>query len=297
MPPNMEINRNYRAGCDMEYGTENGIKYIFQCEDSMEGIFTGIYDAWASGVGHGNVELRTQQPENLEFFCEYISVIPDSEKAEKVRRSVLRKLGMGVYSDITICVYGAFADKANAIYHTLVDCLSPRGSLYGRKMPSGFHPGGTSSNYLENLCNPYVKRVSEMKKNIWTEQHRMFQFVRFRELKNGILFAKINPWHNVLPLIADHFSNRFPVERWMIYDEGRQYALAHEPGKGCLFMEQIRISEEYLDGYADVDGDYEELWWNFCQSIAIKPRTNRKLQQQFVPLKFRKNMVEFSPGQ
>lgn len=282
----MEINAKISTG--------NRIKYIFQCEDSMEGIFTGVYDAWDSRVGHENVELRTEEPENLEFFCEYIRVAPDMMKAEKVRRSIYRKLGAGIFSDITVCVYGTFSDKANAIYHTLVDCLSPRGSLYGKKLPSGFHPDGTRANYLENLCNPYVKRVSEMKKNIWMEQHRMLEFLRFRELQNGILFAKIDPWHNVLPLIADHFSDRFPLERWMIYDGGRQYALAHEPGKGCLFMEQIQIADEYLEGYADVEGDFEELWWNFCQSIAIKPRTNKKLQQHFVPLKFRKNMLEFS---
>ena len=269
-------------------------EYYLVCEDSLEGIFTGVYDAWDSRVGHDNVELRTEKSENLELFCEYIDVHPDEKKAEKVRRSIYRKLGAGVYHDITVCVYGTFSDKANAIYHTLVDCLSPQGSLYGKKMPSGFHPGGTGSNYLENLCNPYVKRVSEMKRNIWMEQHRMLQFIRFRELHNGILFAKIDPWHNVLPLIADHFSNRFPLERWMIYDGGRQYALAHEPGKGCLFMEQITIREEYLENYADVEGNYEELWWNFCQSIAIESRMNRKLQQHFVPLKFRKNMVEFS---
>lgn len=270
------------------------MKYVFLCEDSMSGIFTGVYDAWASRVGHDNVELRTSVCENLEFFCEYIEVCPDEEKTEKVKRSVLRKLGPGVYSDLAVCVYGSFADKADAIYHTLVDCLSPQGSLYGKKMPSGFHPGGTGTNYLENLCNPYVKRVSEIRKNVWMEQHRMLEFIRFRELRNGILFAKINPWHHVLPLIADHFANRFPLERWMIYDEGRNCALAHEPYKECLLMEQVSVREEYLDHYADAEGDFEELWWNFCRSIAIRSRENPGLQQHFVPLKVRKNMVEFS---
>ncbi len=269
------------------------MKYVYLCEDSMEGIFTGVYDAWASRVGHENVELRTRDVIDLELFCEYKKIYPNREKAEKVRRSIYRKLGSGVYSDITVCVYGSYSDKANAIYHTLVDCLAPGGSLYGKKLPSGFHPDGTGSNYLENLCNPYVRSVAKMKKNIWMEEERMRQFVRFRELKNGILFAKVDPWHNVLPLIADHFANRFPLERWMIYDSGRRNALVHEPKKGCFFMEQVQIKDEYLDCYADVNGDYEELWRNFCQNIAIKDRKNTMLQQHWVPLKLRKNMVEF----
>lgn len=280
------------------------MKHIFICQDSMEGIFTGVYDAWAicanhkdaeyKDVKHEDIELRTDDHHNLELFCEYHTVVPDSEKAEKVRRSIYRKLGIGIYSDITVCIYGTFSDKANAIYHTLVDCLAPGGSLYGKKLPSGFHPGGTGSNYLENLCNPYVKRISEMKKNIWLEQERLLQFVRFRELNNGILFAKAEPGHNVLPLIADHFANRLPLERWLIYDSVRQCALAHEPHKGCLFMKDIQIKEEFLEGYTEIKGEYEELWWNFCKSIAIRPRANPKLQQHFVPLKLRKNIIEFT---
>lgn len=270
------------------------MKHVFICEDSLVGIFTGVYDAWDSRVGHENIELRTSEPDNLEFFCEYQRVKPDEEKAMKVRRSIYKKLGGGIYSDITVCVYGCFSDKANAIYHTLVDCLSPSGSLYGKKLPSGFHPRGTGCNFLENLCNPYVKRVQEMRKNIWLEKERVLQFLRFRELPSGILFAKISPKHNVLPLVADHFANRFPLERWMIYDEYRSCALAHEPQKGCLFMEDIQIRDEFLEYYADVKGDYEELWRDFCQSIAIKSRENKKLQQHWVPLKFRDNMVEFT---
>ena len=270
------------------------MKYIFICEDTLEGIFTGVYDAWNSRLGHENIELRTNEPENLEFFCEYIYVTTDTEKAQKVRRSIYKKLGWGAYSDITVCVYGSYPDKADAIYHTLVDCLSPSGSLYGKKIPSGFHPNGTGSNYLENLCNPYVKRVAQMKKNIWNEQHRMKEFIRFRELSGKILFAKIDPAHNVLPLIEDHFSNRFPLERWMIYDERRKNALVHEPKKGCLLMTDILLKDEFLDGYADISGNYEDLWWNFCHSIAIESRNNPKLQRQFAPIKFRKNMVEFS---
>ena len=33
-------------------------KVVFQCEDSTDGIFTGIYDAWDSRVGHRNVKLE-----------------------------------------------------------------------------------------------------------------------------------------------------------------------------------------------------------------------------------------------
>lgn len=269
------------------------MKYVYLCEDTMEGIFTGIYDAWADKVGHENVELRTQESENLEFFCEYKTVPPDSEKSIKVQRSIYRKLGEGLYEDLCLCVYASFPDKANAIYHTLVDFLDPSGQLYGKRLPSGIHPRGTGSNFLENLGNPYIKRLQEIRRKVWLEQERFIQFIRFRELENHILFAKISTNHNVLPLIVPHFSERFPLERFLIYDENRHCAIAHEPQKGCLYLDNLEIQPEYLEHYSEVDGNYEELWHSFCQKIAIESRINKKLQQHFVPLKFRHNMVEF----
>ena len=43
---------------------------IFQCEDSTEGIFTGVYDAWASRLGHGNVKLEAGTGHEMELFLD-----------------------------------------------------------------------------------------------------------------------------------------------------------------------------------------------------------------------------------
>ena len=46
-------------------------KVVFQCEDSTDGIFTGIYDAWDSRVGHRNVKLEAGREYDMELFSEY----------------------------------------------------------------------------------------------------------------------------------------------------------------------------------------------------------------------------------
>ena len=38
---------------------------------------------------------------------------------------------------------------------------------------------------------------------------------------------------------------------------------------------------------------YQALFTRFCQSIAIESRRNLKLQRNMLPLRFRKDMVEF----
>ena len=66
-----------------------GEKTIFLCEDSTDGIFTGVYDAWASRLGHGNVKLALKEDMNYELFARYLEVEPDGEKAGKVEMKII----------------------------------------------------------------------------------------------------------------------------------------------------------------------------------------------------------------
>ena len=65
-------------------------RVIFQCEDSMEGILTGVYDAWASRVGHDRVKLEAGPDHEMELFSEYRRVETDGEKAEKVADEIIK---------------------------------------------------------------------------------------------------------------------------------------------------------------------------------------------------------------
>ena len=73
--------------------------YVFLCEDSPEGIFTGVYDAWESRLGHNNISLQIHTgEENYDLFCTYRDVTPDLQKSEKVSRTLKQRLGEEVYS-------------------------------------------------------------------------------------------------------------------------------------------------------------------------------------------------------
>lgn len=60
--------------------------YIFVCENSLEGIFSGVYDACASRLGHRNIRLMTGVPDNYRALLRYIHVTPSPEKTQKVRQ-------------------------------------------------------------------------------------------------------------------------------------------------------------------------------------------------------------------
>lgn len=250
---------------------------IFLCRNSLYGIMTAVYDAYASRLGYENVKLQMESEMDRELFSEYIEVEPDDEKAEKVLRTVRRELGLEAYE--CICQAAASWDnrKANAIFKTIV---------LGLHLPK-------KQKIMNCLTKDYVCTVAELSKKTWNEAHRFMGFVRFTELAGGILYGDLKPENDILPLIAPHFANRYPEENWVLYDERREKFAIHRAGKGWMIVEDMKIAEEVRSQLSMDEDDYRAMWKAFTKSISIEARKNESLQKQLLPLKFRDKMSEF----
>ena len=259
--------------------------YTFICENSIDGIFTGVYDAWASGHGHQNVRLISHPPENYELFQEYIAVAPDSQKSEKVAATLKNRLGEEVHYLICQAILAnelttrkGGPDKADCVYRTIVLALA---------MKNG-------SRVLEALGEPYVHRVFELSRATEAESHHLLGFLRFCELENGVLFAAIHPKNNVLPVLGEHFTDRLPLENFLIYDEIRRLAVVHKAGKNYLIADASSLNQNIITQYSQNEQTFRRLWCAFFESIAIDARKNPRLQQQNIPKRFRRDIVEFN---
>lgn len=259
--------------------------YIFICEDTIDGIFTGVYDAWASRHGHQNVSLTTHMPDNYTLFDEYITVNTDMEKSCKVGNTLRQRLGEEVYSQLCEAASALDASakastqlsKADAIYRTIVLGLSLK----------------NGSQVLHYLGEPYVNRVFQLSRNTGNEAHHLLGFLRFQELENGVLFARIHPKNDVLSLLGDHFSDRLPEENFMIYDETHKKAALHRKGSYFFLTGTEGLNEQLLQRFSPEELEYQKLWCGFFESIAIEARCNPKLQNQNIPKRFQKDAVEF----
>lgn len=252
-------------------------KMILICEDSLEGIFTAVYDGWIYACRGKMVEIRTAMPDNMELFSKYEEIQTDQEKSVKVGRSIRRKLGAEVYENICYAAVADHPDKGTAVFYVLRQALGA---------------GACKMQIMENLADPYVNLVARLHTRVWHEYHRFLGFVRFRELGGGVLFSKISPKNDILVMLGPHFADRFPNEQWMIYDDRRHKVLLHPKGEGCVLHTGVTLSEDYCGELAKPE-EYEALWRAFCKSITIEERRNPHLQQQLVPKKFQTNMLEF----
>lgn len=259
---------------DMVMRMEN---QILICEDSLEGIFSAIYEAYTLQADYRHISLQTGDTENFTLFSDYIPIETDERKAGKVARTIQRRLGMETYEDICYALASEEAGKATAVYRTVAIGLAMRD---GRAV-------------MGNLTEEPVRLVAQLKRRVWNEAHHLLGFVRFQELENHILFSKIGPKNNVIPFLGEHFADRLPLEHFVIYDETRGIFLIHPAGKMWFCVRGETLDEESAERYSDREREYQELFKHFCRKIAIKERENRVLQQQLLPLRFQQYMTEF----
>lgn len=119
------------------------------------------------------------------------------------------------------------------------------------------------------------------------------RFLRFTEIENGLLLAKIGPKNNIITFLAAHFEDRFPLENFAIYDETRELFAVHPAGKQFIIVTGEKIDENVFNHISREEELYQELFKTFWKCIAIQGRKNQKLQTQMLPLRFRDYMMEF----
>ncbi|WP_343209494.1 TIGR03915 family putative DNA repair protein [Anaerolentibacter hominis] len=250
---------------------------IYLCEDSVDGILTGIYEGWMSRYGHDYVKIKVNQQETLELFSEYVTVAADEEKSQKVGATIRRKIGTEGYNQVIRALLSDDPDKADTVYRFLI-----RGFAVGPSI-------------IQQLGFDCVRRVMEMNRRVGNEAHYHVEFIRFSQLKNGILFSKITPKSDVLTLVAPHFADRLALENFMIYDSNRKKAVLHRADFPWILTDASEFDEAAADELAEEETDFIGLWKHFVKHIAIMERKNERCQNNMLPKRYRPNMTEFDP--
>lgn len=256
---------------------EEKLNRVYECENTLEGMLSGIYQAWDASYGHEYIHLTVPSlagNESMLLFSEYHAVIPKAEQAQKVVRTIRKKTSQQVCEIILGALYSQNPEKADAVYHIL---------------PEAFRMGGR---VMGNLANPYVRAVFEMNRAVQHEAHEYLGFLRFEEQRNGVLLARFSPKNDLLEIVAPHFEDRFPEENFVIYDTGRKKAVFHRQGSPFVVR---GLSEEEFGGLFQISSEetqFQMMWKLFFETIAIKERENQELQRSLMPYHFRTYMTE-----
>jgi probable DNA metabolism protein len=245
-------------------------------DGSFEGFLTCVflhyYEEPAAGIYAGDVYQRSMlQPWRL--------VGTDQEKAERVYEAISEKISMSALRRCYHLHLSNSSDRYNVAFHYLV---------------MGFRLGA-KINSLHG--DPIVHEAQRLAKKVSFEAHRLTGLVRFSIIAGDtgqgadeILYAKLEPDHDVLELLGDHFADRFRNAPFLLHDLRRKKALIARNGEWII----MTMKDEEVPAVGTDEKEYRRLWKVFYDSIAIKERTNPSCQKRMMPVRYWKHLTELT---
>ena len=242
------------------------ITYIY--DGSFEGLLTCIYDAFYEVEKPDDIVSEINYIEN--FLVEKVYIKTDMIKSEKVYEAIENKISH---------------ESLKRVFYAYLSELPQSEIMILKYLRLGFQIGPDVN---MNLANEHVLNMDNLYKKVGKERHRLVGLLRFKKVKNNILYAQVEPDHNVIALVAPHFQARLSNEIFIIHDTKREIAIFYNRDQWVI--KDIEIPDPFL--VRDMEENYEDLWRVYFNAISIKRKTNIKLQKRNMPMRYWKHLTE-----
>ena len=218
----------------------------YSYDGSFEGFLCCVFESYMKK--ETPMAIYNQKDEQLHIFPSF-NIPTDMVKAKRVKKSIPSKMGAKAMpflrSAFLTCLEQKELHMLNFMY---------LGYSYGKKA-------------LDMLSNDTVHALQKAVQHLYNEVHEYQGYVRF-SLHEDLMLATIKPKNYVLSLLGPHFSERFPNEKFLIYDKTHHMLYAHEQGKVWV----AETTEMILPDIDEEEKYYRSLWQMFYDTIAIKER-------------------------
>jgi len=240
----------------------------FVYDQSFDGLLTAIFEAWRLRK-FPDIFLEPGRTPPL-LVSELIEIESDPLKAGRVWAGLEKKLSALALKQL---LYAWLTEEPEAALLLL---------RYTRAVFSGVAE--------TNFAHPDILGLRQTAFKVSREKEHLLQFVRFQKSKDGVYFAAVRPIYNALPLVLDHFADRFADQQWVIYDANRHYGFHYnlesiveidfyspfDPQSGRLAEPELAEGELVL----------QAAWQAYYESVSIPERKNPRLQRQYMPRRF-----------
>jgi len=242
------------------------IAYLY--DGSFDGLLCCVYESYYKKELPSLIFNYDEMQETLFPVKE---IITNESFAIKVEKSIIKSISSEALRLVRLCYF------SNAEFREIIILNFLR---MGYK---------TGASVLNMLADDTVRAITDIARTVSRESGYYLEFLRFSDY-NGSLVAIIEPKSFVLPLIINHYRDRFPSEQFLIYDETHKYALVYQNGKSCIFP----LDHLELPVACEKEEKYRALWKQFYNTIAIEGRINHKLRISNMPKRYWKHLTEFN---
>lgn len=256
---------------------------IYTFDTSPDGLLSAIFDAFSR---HERPDTLIGTGEQLPLFADNLHHVATAEdKAQRVWSGLERRLSPKALKIITL----AYLSEDQSISQHLFNYFY-----------KAFSQPETATSIEQNYADPDVLAVTNIAQRVLHERLRMMQFLRFQKAADGTYLGVISPDHNVLPLITDHFRDRFGDQPWLIYDARRHYGYYYDRQQlthvtfadGQTLPFDLATGKLNDDTLSADDKLFQELWRTYFKAICIRERINPKKQLCDMPRRYWRYMTE-----
>jgi len=247
----------------MSYRTD--VAYLY--DGSFDGLLCCVYESYYQKELPSMIFSHSEMQETLFPVKE---IMTDHVSALKVENSISHSISNEALRLVRLCYFSNTVNREIMILNFL---------RLGYKI---------GASVTDMLADDAVRSITNTARNVQRESHYYKEFLRFSDY-NGALVAIIEPKNFVLPMIVDHYCDRFPGENFLIYDESHKYALVYQNGESLIMpLEHFELPETN-----EKEEKYRVLWKRFYDTIAIEGRINPKLRMGNMPKRYWKHLTEF----
>jgi probable DNA metabolism protein len=243
---------------------------------SYEGFLTAVFEIYE--FKFADIVFAKNIPDAGFLFAEQHTVTSDEVKSKRVLKGLQKKLSPNGLQN----VYLAFLSEQQGIEQIVFRFIQ--------------YVLATDRNVEQDFGNTIVNDFNKAVKICIRESHRMKAFVRFQLTKDNLYYALVEPDCDVLPLIQNHFKNRYADQQWLIYDAKRRYGIYYD-------LHNVATVEMHFDALSNAsplnaklfdEGEefYQQLWRRYFSSVNIESRKNMKLHLQHMPRRYWKHLTE-----
>lgn len=244
---------------------------IYRYDGSFDGLLCCVFESYEKK----EIPLNILVPDASQSQLFSGKVIPtDLPKAGRVLASIPQKMG---------------TSALDFVRHAFLTCLAQKELYILLFLRLGYHYGPAVMNMLTNdVVHTLFKAVKHLNK----ESHLLKGFLRF-SIFNNVLVGEIAPKNYVLPLLVQHFCERYPEERFLIHDKTHGMGLVYQPYQSAV----IPIGTLEMPEADEEEQMFRELWRLFYDTIAIQGRYNPECRMSHMPKRYWKYMTEFGGPQ
>ena len=240
---------------------------IYRYDGTLDGFLCCVYESYqnrempAAILGPEDEQLSLLTTREVET---------DAFRAARVLKSIPARISM---------------DALDLVERTMLTCMPDKEKRLLTFLHLGYQKGPAVMDLLhDDAVAPLLAAITHLGR----EAHLFLGFIRFSQ-NAGVLASVIEPKNRVLPLISQHFIDRYPNEAFVIFDRTHREALVAQNGRGRIApLEKLELPEP-----DNLERAVRALWRRFHTTVGIDQRKNDLCQRTHLPLRYRRVMTEF----